>query len=169
MFRYLTSYRFYTLAKIGFALAYLWYVLDFFRIHVAIWNQLPLLLSDPSDIAFSGNLYLDVFLRRMAVFLNGKAVVWVFFLFSPLAAGLWHSGAVCSLSPTNIVASISGDTLALSWPADHLGWHLQVQTNAPGMGLSTNWVMLPGSDQMTGTNFTIDPVDGAVFYRLVYP
>jgi hypothetical protein len=74
-----------------------------------------------------------------------------------------------SLSPTNIVASISGNTLALSWPADHLGWHLQVQTNAPGMGLSTNWVMLPGSDQMTGTNFTIDPVDGAVFYRLVYP
>ncbi len=42
MFRYLTSYRFYTLAKIGFSLAYLWYVADFFRIHNAIWNQLSL-------------------------------------------------------------------------------------------------------------------------------
>jgi hypothetical protein len=74
-----------------------------------------------------------------------------------------------SLAPTNIVASISGNTLALSWPADHLGWHLQVQTNAPGMGLSTNWMMLPGSDQMTGTNITIDPAEGAVFYRLISP
>src|ERR1700692_1185265 len=48
MFRYLTSYRFYTLAKVGFALAYLWYIWDFFWIHVALWNQMSLLLFDPS-------------------------------------------------------------------------------------------------------------------------
>ena len=55
MFRYPTSYRCYTLAKIGFSLAYIWYVSDFFRIHVAIWNQLALLLPDPRNIVLSGN------------------------------------------------------------------------------------------------------------------
>jgi len=92
MFRYPTSYRFYTLAKIGFALAYLWYVWDFFRIHVAIWNQLSLLLSNPSDIIFSGNPQLDVFLRQAAIFVSGKSMVWVFLLISPLVAGLYLWG-----------------------------------------------------------------------------
>jgi CubicO group peptidase (beta-lactamase class C family) len=63
----------------------------------------------------------------------------------------------------------SNNTLALSWPADHLGWHLQVQTSAPGAGLGTNWMTLPGSDLVTGTNITINPANGTVFYRLVYP
>jgi len=45
---------------------------------------------------------------------------------------------------------------------------LQVQTNVPGTGLGTNWVTLPGSDLVTGTNITINPANGAVFYRLVY-
>ncbi len=92
MFRYLTSYRFYTFGKIGFGLAYLWYIFDFFWIHVAIWNQLSFLLSDPSDVIFSGNPHLDVFLRQMAVFLNGKVMVWIFALVSPLAAGLYLWG-----------------------------------------------------------------------------
>src|SRR5258706_4764467 len=85
MFRYTTSYRFYTFAKFGFGLAYLWYVLDFFRIHIAIWNQLSLLLSPPSDIIFSGNPHWDTFFRRIAIFLGGKIMVWAFFLASPFA------------------------------------------------------------------------------------
>src|SRR5580658_3969258 len=92
MFRYSTTYRFYTLAKIGFGLGYLWYIWDFFRIHVAIWNQLSLLLPDPSDIIFSGNPQLDVFLRPAAIFLGGKTMVWLFVLISPLAAGLYVWG-----------------------------------------------------------------------------
>jgi len=43
-FRYQTPYRFYTLAKAGFALAYFWYMLDFFRIHAALLNGLSALL-----------------------------------------------------------------------------------------------------------------------------
>ncbi|MDB6122952.1 MAG: Coagulation factor 5/8 type domain protein [Pedosphaera sp.] len=74
-----------------------------------------------------------------------------------------------SLAPTSIVATTSGNALALSWPGDHLGWHLQVQTNAPGTGLGTNWVTLPGSELVTGTNVTINPANGAVFYRLISP
>ena len=31
-----------------------------------------------------------------------------------------------------------------------------------------NWVTIPGTDQVTGTNLTINPANGAVFYRLTY-
>ena len=74
-----------------------------------------------------------------------------------------------SLAPANIATARSGNNLALSWPSDHLGWHLQVQTNAPGTGLTTNWLALPGSDLITTTNIPINPAKGAVFYRLAYP
>jgi hypothetical protein len=92
MFRYLTSYRFYTLAKIGFGLSYLWYISDFFRIHVAIWNQLSFLLPDPRNISLSGNPQMDVVLRGIAIFLNGRATVWAFALISPVATGLFLWG-----------------------------------------------------------------------------
>jgi hypothetical protein len=92
MFRYLTSYRFYTLAKIGFGLAYLWYIWDFFWIHVAVWNQLNLLLFDPSNTVFSGDADLDVSLRTVAIFLNEKVAVWIFVLLSPLVVGLFLWG-----------------------------------------------------------------------------
>jgi hypothetical protein len=74
-----------------------------------------------------------------------------------------------SLTPTSMTMGATGNTIALSWPADHLGWHLQVQTNTLGSGLGTNWVTLSGSELTTGTNITINPATGAVFYRLVYP
>jgi fibronectin-binding autotransporter adhesin len=71
-------------------------------------------------------------------------------------------------NPTNITYSVSGNTLSLSWPADHLGWKLQVQTNTLGTGLSGNWIDIPNSTAVTQTNLTVDPVNGAVFYRLIY-
>jgi fibronectin type 3 domain-containing protein len=73
-----------------------------------------------------------------------------------------------ALNPTNVLVSLSGNVLSLSWPADHLGWHLQSQTNTLGTGLGTNWVTLSGSDLVTGTNITINPGNNAVYYRLVY-
>ncbi|MDB6018239.1 MAG: Carbohydrate binding family 6 [Pedosphaera sp.] len=74
-----------------------------------------------------------------------------------------------SLAPTSIAMVASGNTIALSWPEDHLGWRLQVQTNTLGNGLGTNWVTLSGSELVTGTNITISPANGAVFYRLISP
>jgi hypothetical protein len=74
-----------------------------------------------------------------------------------------------ALNPTNITASLSGSALTLSWLADHLGWRLQVQTNALSGGLSTNWVTVSGSDLVTSTNLPVNPGNGAVFYRMVYP
>jgi len=74
-----------------------------------------------------------------------------------------------SSTPTSIAAVLSGKTLMLSWPADHLGWHLQVQTNVPGAGLGGNWITVPGSEVVTSTNITVNPANGTVFYRLTYP
>jgi len=72
-------------------------------------------------------------------------------------------------NPTNITATVSGSTLTLSWPADHLGWHLQVQTNTLSTGLGTNWITIPGSDTVTSTNVIINPANDSVFYRMIYP
>lgn len=78
------------------------------------------------------------------------------------------SVGLVSTVPTNIVFSALGNTLNLSWPADHLGWKLQAQTNSLGNGLGTNWVTILGSDSVTSTNVIINPTNGSVFYRLIY-
>jgi autotransporter-associated beta strand protein len=70
-----------------------------------------------------------------------------------------------ALNPTNIVSSVSGGQLNLSWPADHLGWRLQAQTN----GLGTNWVDVPGATLTNGFTVPIDPANGSVFFRLISP
>ena len=74
-------------------------------------------------------------------------------------------------NPTSITAAVvgGGSSLQIDWPADHLGWSLQVQTNAAGAGLSTNWFIVPGSDAVTQEVIPFDPASGSLFYRLVYP
>jgi len=82
---------------------------------------------------------------------------------------------VVSTAPAAI--SIGHDTpcappsicFALSWPADHIGWRLQVQTNSLSVGLSTNWRDVPNSIATNQMTFSLDPAAGCVFYRLVYP
>ena len=72
-------------------------------------------------------------------------------------------------NPTNITASVSGTALTLSWPADHLGWILQAQTNSLTTGLTGNWADVGGSAASTTNNIIIDPAQGTVFYRLRHP
>jgi autotransporter-associated beta strand protein len=68
-------------------------------------------------------------------------------------------------NPTNLIATVSGATLSLVWPGDHIGAALQVQTNPVSVGLSTNWVDVSGSTTVTNMNITIG-TGGTVFYRL---
>ena len=71
-------------------------------------------------------------------------------------------------SPTNITAQLVFNTLKLSWPADHTGWRLQVQTNDLTAGLGTNWFDVAGSTTTNQMFFPINPAAGGVFYRLLY-
>lgn len=75
-------------------------------------------------------------------------------------------------NPTNIVASVSGNVLHLSWPADHTGWRLLVQTNHLASGISSNtndWTTVSGSTGTNQINITMDPTKKTEFYRLIYP
>jgi len=74
-----------------------------------------------------------------------------------------------SNQPTNIVMQSGGGQLQISWPQDHLGWRLQIQTNNLSQGIWTNWATVPNSTNVMQANIVINPTNGAVFLRLVYP
>jgi len=77
---------------------------------------------------------------------------------------------VPNIVATNLTLLNSGGTnLTLSWPADHTGWRLEIQTNTLQIGLSTNWAIFTGS---AATNQVVTPItktNGAVFFRMIYP
>ena len=56
-----------------------------------------------------------------------------------------------------------GNLFQLSWPADHTGWRVQMQTN----GLGTNWVNVLNSDYVNALRMPM--TNGCTFFRLVYP
>ena len=89
--------------------------------------------------------------------------------FNPASGLLSIVGSSIASNPTNITFSVSGSTLSLSWPADHLGWILQSQTNSLAVGITTNWFDMAGTASVTSTNLTINPADPTVFYRLRQP
>lgn len=71
-------------------------------------------------------------------------------------------------TPTNLSFSVSSGILTLSWPSNYLGWSLQVQTDSLMTGLSTNWIVVPGSSSVITTNVPLSKTNAAVFYRLMY-
>ena len=75
---------------------------------------------------------------------------------------------VYSTVPVNLSGVIAGNTLQISWPADHLGWTLQAQTNDLNAGLGTNWFPIDGSTTNTQFLAPLDAGNPAVFYRLIY-
>jgi len=78
-----------------------------------------------------------------------------------------------SATVPKLTNSVSGSTLTLTWPADHLGYRLLVQTNNLNKGVSGNindWGTVPGTATITTTNITI--IKAGVtnqYYKLVYP
>lgn len=72
-------------------------------------------------------------------------------------------------APT-ITAGVVGNQLNLSWPAGWTGGvHLQGQTNTLAVGISTNWVTIPGTDLSNTYSTAINPTNRAVFFRLINP
>jgi len=62
----------------------------------------------------------------------------------------------------------SGNPVTLSWPADHIAWRLQAQTNSIAVGLSSNWFNVANSIATNQITFALDSV-ATVFFCLVYP
>jgi hypothetical protein len=86
--------------------------------------------------------------------------------------GILHIIAVVNPNPTNLLFTRNAVNLNLSWPPDHTGWRLLVQTNPPGAGLNTNtnsWFLVPGSTSVNSESIPINHSAGSVFYRMAYP
>jgi autotransporter-associated beta strand protein len=71
--------------------------------------------------------------------------------------------------PTNISYTVSPGMVTITWPATHLGWILQSQTNSLNLGLSNAWYDIANTATVTSTNLTVNPENPAVFYRLRHP
>jgi len=72
-------------------------------------------------------------------------------------------------NPPLLTGERSGSNLLLSWDADYIGWKLQVQTNSINVGISNNWQTVTGSSTVSTWSLPIDPANGCVFCRLIYP
>jgi len=83
--------------------------------------------------------------------------------------GILRVISTVNLNPSNITFTVTGNQLNLSWPADHIGWRLQAQTNPPGGGLKTIWFDVPGSTTVNNITAPIISTNGSVFYRMIYP
>ncbi|MCX6895606.1 MAG: hypothetical protein NTZ16_08950 [Verrucomicrobia bacterium] len=75
-------------------------------------------------------------------------------------------GGGVNLNPSNLVWSVSGSSLTLTWPTNQVGWDLQAQTNALSVGISNNWGTVPGSTGTNSMTLPVDPANPTVFYRL---
>lgn len=70
-------------------------------------------------------------------------------------------------NPTNITLFVSGKTLNLSWPEDHIGWIMQ--SNGLSLLNTNDWFDIPNSQNGTNLIITINPALNNVFYRLRHP
>jgi hypothetical protein len=70
---------------------------------------------------------------------------------------------------TNLNFQIVSGQMQLSWPQDHLGWRLQIQTNDLDKGLGTNWFTVANSTNVNQIDIPISQTNGSVFLRLIYP
>jgi hypothetical protein len=74
-----------------------------------------------------------------------------------------------SLAPVNLTVQTGDGQMQLSWPHDHLGWHLEIQTNNSPAGVGNNWTTLSGSFTTNQVFIPVVPANGSVFLRLAYP
>jgi hypothetical protein len=77
-----------------------------------------------------------------------------------------HHLVFVNTTPTNIVISVTGNQITLSWPADHIGW--QLQSNSVGLTATGAWFTVPGSTATDQIITTLDATKTNVFYRMYY-
>ena len=74
-----------------------------------------------------------------------------------------------SVAPVNVTLHTNGGQLQLSWPQDHVGWRLEIQTNHTPAGIGPNWTTWSGSSSTDQVFIPVVPTNGSVFLRLAYP
>lgn len=126
----------------------------------------------------NGGPYLTVFSGLTVTNYSDAAVtnaVTYYYVVTAVSGGESANSLQASATPlpssvaTNIVVQVGDGQLQLSWPQDHLGWHLQIQTNSLNAGLGANWVNVSNSTTTNQIFILINPTNGSVFLRLVYP
>jgi hypothetical protein len=68
---------------------------------------------------------------------------------------------------TNMLVSVSGNHLNLSWPSNYTGWLLQ--SNSAGLAATKAWFPMPCSSATNSARISINPNAANVFYRMVLP
>jgi fibronectin type 3 domain-containing protein len=79
------------------------------------------------------------------------------------------SAQTVSTIPPQLVIVTGGGQARLSWPMDHLGWRLEMQTNSLNAGPGANWVTVSGSVMTNQVFVPVNPANDSVFFRLAYP
>jgi hypothetical protein len=143
------------------------------------WNAVPGAASYNLKRGIAdGGPYLTVFSGLTATNYSDAAVtnaVTYYYVVTALSGSestnsLQASATVLPSSvPTNILVQVSSGQLQLSWPQDHLGWQLQIQTNSLNVGLWTNWVNVPNSTTTNQIFISVNSTNGSVFLRLKSP
>ncbi len=128
-----------------------------------ISNQSGALAAGDSFTVFPAGNYSGSF-SRISPTTPGAGLVWN-------TNTLATDGIIRVFATTNgpLTVQLTNNQLAVSWPTINTGWLLQTQTNAPGVGLTTNWITIPGSVVTNAMTFSVDPAAGSVFYRLASP
>lgn len=83
--------------------------------------------------------------------------------------GIITAMATINTTPVDLTFAMTSSGLDNSWPGDHTGWRLEGQTNSVNVGLRDNWVTVAGSGTTNRVVVPVNPANGTVFYRLVYP
>jgi alpha-L-fucosidase len=103
-----------------------------------------------------------------------NGMVYYYVLSGLNGAGESANSMQVSVQPVSSVPVVFGyginnHQLQLSWPTDHTGWRLEMQTNSLGVGLGTNWTTVADSSYTNQVKFPIATANGSIFFRLVYP
>jgi autotransporter-associated beta strand protein len=128
-------------------------------------NLSGLLAVNDTFKLFAAGAYAGAFTNVISETL-GQVVTWDL---SSLRANGTVRVATAVAVPVSITSSTSGGVLSLGWPMDQTGWLLQAQTNSLAVGISTNWVTVPGSAATNQVSFPITSTNGSVFFRLLLP
>jgi fibronectin type 3 domain-containing protein len=120
-----------------------------------------MIVSNLTDLS-----YADI---GLPVGLNYYYVVTATNSFGESANSSEASARTVSTIPAPLNFTVGNGQMQLSWPMDHIGWHLEIETNTINSGLGTNWVIIPGSEATNQMTLPLGSNIGNGFFRLVYP